>query len=32
VTNESAPTFLADCTVKDIPRAKELLASIKDKS
>src|SRR5882672_926315 len=27
VVNESAPTFVADCTVKDIPRAKELLAS-----
>src|SRR5437667_5343414 len=32
VINETAPTFVADCTVKDIPRAKELLASIKDKS
>src|SRR5881628_172114 len=30
VINETAPTFVADCTVKDIPRAKELLASIKD--
>jgi len=32
VINETAPTFVADCTVKDIPRAKELLASINDKS
>src|SRR2546430_2139534 len=32
VINETAPTFVADGTVKDIPRAKELLASIKDKS
>ena len=32
VISETAPTFVADCTVKDIPRAKELLASIKDKS
>src|SRR3989475_10299593 len=32
VINETAPTFVADCTVKDIPRAKELLASINDKN
>ena len=32
VIAETTPTFVADCTVKDIPRAKELLASIKDKS
>src|SRR6266850_1784936 len=30
VIAETAPTFVADCTVKDIPRAKELLASLKD--
>src|SRR2546427_11824563 len=32
VINETAPTFVADGTVKDIPRAKELLASINDKN
>ena len=31
VINETAPTLIADWTVKDLPRARELLESIKDK-
>jgi tetratricopeptide (TPR) repeat protein len=31
VLDEPAPTIVADWTIKDIPRARELLASIKDK-
>ena len=30
VINETAPTLIADWTVKDLPRARELLESIKD--
>ncbi len=31
VINETAPTIVADWTVKDLPRARQLLESIKDK-